>query len=95
MGSQQNVFDPLDLEIIDRVYEAIWAQIILLQPDRDTEKEAERQKALRRWLFALAGPRPVDFDTLYDKVLASIPKTWGWGKPVIKSDPLGGPQVGA
>ena len=92
MGSQQNVFDPLDSEIIDRVYEAIWAQIILLQPDRDTAKEAERQKALRRWLFVLAGPRLVDFDTLYDKVLASIPKTWA--KP-LKSEPLGGPQVGA
>ena len=94
MGSfqRENVFDPLDLEIIERVYEAIWAQIVARQPDRDTVKDAERQKALKRWLFALAGPRPVDFDTLYDRVLASIPKTWGWGKPVIKSETLGEPR---
>src|SRR5687767_14139039 len=97
MGSfnRNCVFDPLDLEIIERVYEAIWAQIVARQSDRNTVKDAERQKALKRLLFALAGPRPVDFDTLYDKMLASIPKTWGWGKPAITSEPISGPQVGA
>jgi hypothetical protein len=41
MGSRQNIFDPLDLEIIDRVYEAIWAQIVSRQPDRDRSRAAE------------------------------------------------------
>lgn len=47
---------PLDLETIDRVYEAAWAQIIARDPFRNTEKDSERQAALRKRLFALAGP---------------------------------------
>jgi hypothetical protein len=48
------VFHPLDLETIDRVYEAAWAQIIARDPFRKTEKDSERQAALRKRLFALA-----------------------------------------
>ena len=70
------VFHPLDLEIIDRVYEAAWAQIVARDPLRNTEKDSERQPALRKRLFALAGPGSVDFDTLCDKVLASMPECW-------------------
>lgn len=62
-------FHPLDLEIMDLVYEAAWAQIEAHQPFRDRNEDRERQDALRKQLFALATP-PVDFDTLYDKVLA-------------------------
>ncbi len=49
MGSftRPQMFDPLDLEIIDRVYEAAWAHIIASVPDRDQEKDAIRQEALR------------------------------------------------
>jgi len=38
MGSFKHprAFDPLDLEIIDRVYEAAWAQIEARECDRDT-----------------------------------------------------------
>ena len=70
------VFHPLDLETIDRVYEAAWAQIIARDPFRNTEKDSERQEELRKRLFALAGPGSVDFDTLYDKVLTSLPECW-------------------
>ena len=40
---------------------------------RDRNEDGKRQDALRRWLFALATPGPVDFDMLYDKVLARMP----------------------
>ena len=70
------VFHPLDLETIDRVYEAAWAQIIARDPFRNTAKDSECQEALRKRLFALAGPGSVDFDTLCDKVLASMPECW-------------------
>jgi hypothetical protein len=78
MGSfkRPRTFDSLDLKIIDLVYEAVWAQIVARDPFRDTEKDGERQEALRRRLFVLIGPGTVDFDNLYDKVLASMPETW-------------------
>ena len=83
MGSfrRHHTFDPLDLEIIDRVYEATWAKIEARYLYRDTSRDDERQKALRRWLFILAASGPVDFDTLYDKVVASLPKTGPRNKP--------------
>src|ERR1700745_1663757 len=43
MGSfkHPHAFDPLDLEIIDRVYEAAWAQIEARESDRDTRRDAD------------------------------------------------------
>ena len=57
-------------------YETAWAQIIARDPFRNTEKDGERRAALRKRLFALAGPGSVDFDTLCDKVRASMPECW-------------------
>ena len=89
MGSvkRPHAFDPLDLEIIDRVYEAIWAQIEARYPHRESEQDEMRREALRRWLFARAKGAPVDFDSLYDKVLASIPKTWATAEAQRSSSP--------
>jgi len=94
MGSlrRNRAFDPLDLEIIDRAYEAAWAQV---EADifRDIAKDDERKTALRQWVFILAGSHPVDFDTLSDKLATIIPKPWI--TPPLKK-PRGSPsQVGA
>jgi hypothetical protein len=35
MPAFKSVFDPLDLEIIDRVYEVAWAHIQARQPNRN------------------------------------------------------------
>ena len=77
MGSlnRRPAFDPLELEIIDRVYNAAWAQILTRHPGRDIEKVKERQRALRRRLFILADNGPVEFHTLRDRVLATMPET--------------------
>ena len=77
MGSfkQPSAFDPLDLEIIDRVYEAVWAQLEAREPFRDREKDGERGKALRKLVFAFARSGKIDFDALCDQVLANMPVT--------------------
>jgi hypothetical protein len=71
---RSRAFDPLDLEIIDRVYEAAWAQIEARDPGRDRQKDRELEEALRKRIFALADSGHVDFDGLCDKVLASMPE---------------------
>ena len=86
MSAFTRVFDPLDLEIIDRVYEAAWAQIEAREPSRDKQKDGERE-ALRKWIFAVVGSGHVDFDDLCDKVLASIPAPdTGVTAPVPQAD---------
>jgi hypothetical protein len=75
MGSFKSVFDPLDLEIMDRVYEVAWAHVQAREPSRDTASDGGRQKALRRKIFGvarIAGPGHIDFDTLAEMVLATI-----------------------
>jgi hypothetical protein len=69
MGSYKRVFDPLDLEIIDLVYEAALVQIAARDPLSDPIKEQERQEALKKLVFAVAQPGAVEFDHLLDKVL--------------------------
>jgi len=70
------VFGPMDLEVIDQVYKAVWAQVEALEPYRDRESDSERQDAIRKRIFAFAGCGPIDFDTLCDKVIATIPQSW-------------------
>jgi hypothetical protein len=66
-------FDPLDLEIIDHVYEVAWAQVLAREPHRDMSKDSIRKDALRKLLLALAGSGKVDFDRLCDRIFASFP----------------------
>jgi hypothetical protein len=73
MGSfnSRQAFDPLDLEIIDRVYETACAYIVA-QNLCDPERSAEEEHALRQGIFVLAGRGSFDFDSLCDKVVASM-----------------------
>jgi len=80
MGSfkRNRCFDPLDLEIIDRVYEAAWAQIEAREELRDEQRDSERQEGLKKLVFAVANTVPpglgnhVDFDNLCEAVFANI-----------------------
>jgi hypothetical protein len=78
MGSfaRPRVFDPLDLQIIDLVYEAAWARLEARDPHRDLAGDDKRQEALRKKVFALATPGAVEFDDLLDKVLAVSSDMW-------------------
>ncbi len=77
MGSRKRrpAFEPSELDIIDRVFRAAWAQILARHPGRELENNSERQEALRKRLFILADRRPIEFDTLRDQVLVSMPET--------------------
>ena len=73
MDSFKTVFDPLDLEIMDQVYDVAWARIQAREPSRNTASDTVRQEALRRRIFGMArvaGPGHIDFDTLAEMVLA-------------------------
>jgi hypothetical protein len=75
MGTRKPlVFDPLDLEIIDRVFEVAWEQIKARDLSRDQSLDEEKKQALREMIFDLAPPGHVDFDTLCDLVLPNIPE---------------------
>ena len=73
-SSKSHAFDPLDLEIIDLVYDVAWQQVSVRQPPRDEAEVEERQAFLRKRVFDLADSNGVDFDTLLDRVLASLPE---------------------
>ena len=62
MGSfkRPHAFDPLDMEIIDLIYEVAWEQVSAREPDRDIAEDEERQASLRKRIFALAGNGGVD-----------------------------------
>jgi hypothetical protein len=90
MGSFQHprVFNSLDLETIDRVYEAAWAQVEAREPFRDQVKDGERQDVLRTLIMDHTGTGDLDFDTLFEKVVTNMPETW----TVFTES---GPEVGA
>ena len=69
------VFNPLDLEILDRVYETAWAQFEARKPFRDREEDGQRKEELRKLVMDLADPHQLDFDTLCDRVLANMTET--------------------
>jgi len=75
MSSFKSVFDPLDLEIIDRVYDVAWAYAQQSSPN--TASDGTRQTALRKKIFSvarIAGPGHINFDTLTEAVLATMPE---------------------
>jgi hypothetical protein len=78
MGSFKppHAFNSQDLETIQWVYEAAWARIVLRDQSRDRVHDVELQEFLRKRVFAFAQSSPVDFDALYDRVVASIPQHW-------------------
>jgi hypothetical protein len=89
---QPRVFNPLDLEILDRVYEAAWAQFEAREPFRDREQDSQRKEELRKLVMDLADPHQLDFDTLLDRVLANMTETWIF---FSKKRFSGSPEVGA
>jgi hypothetical protein len=76
MRFENAAFHPLDLEIMDRVYEAAWAALEARDPFRDTDKDGERQESLRKLVFDNTGTGRIDFDTLCDRVLTNMPENW-------------------
>ena len=71
----------MDLQIIDRVYESIWAQLEAHNALRDRALDDERREALRKHVFDMAhrhivGTHPVNFDSLYELMMSSMSEPW-------------------
>jgi hypothetical protein len=77
MSSFARVFDPLDLEIIDRVVEAVWVRIEAQSSLRDGRTDDELKEMLLKQVMICAASGKVDFDALYDKVAASMSEALG------------------
>ena len=73
MGSlnRREMFGPLDLEIIDRVYDVASAYIEARDLYRDALDDAGTER-LRQLVFACVGNDRLDFDVLCDRVLAQL-----------------------
>lgn len=78
MGSFKHprAFQPLDLEIIDRVYEAAWAALEASDPFRDRAQDGERRETLRKLVMDSIETGRVDFDILCDRVLLANMPNW-------------------
>src|SRR5262245_1684113 len=76
------VYDPLDLEVIDLVFEAASVQIAAKHPLPSPEDESNRQARLKKLVFACAQPGSVKFDELLDKVLERASDLKGIVQPV-------------
>ena len=76
MGSYKHpqVFGPLDLEIIDRVYDAAWAELEAREPFRDRNRDEERRGELRKLIMDSTGTSRVEFDALFERVMANMPE---------------------
>jgi hypothetical protein len=74
MGSldHREIFGPLDLEIIDRVYDVASAHIEARNLYYEVPKIAEQADNLRKMVFACAASGHLDFDGLCDRVLARL-----------------------
>ena len=81
-------FQPLDLEIMDFVYEAAWAALEARRPFRDTQNDDVRKSALRKRVINCAAEGTVEFDALYDRVVATVPEPL-WDRAEIETYPLG------
>jgi hypothetical protein len=77
MGSYKHprIYLPLDLQVVDMVYDAAWVHIVNNDPFRDTTRDGERKDALREKVIALA-QGAADFDTLLNAVLRNISEPW-------------------
>ena len=95
MGSFKNpgVFNPLDLEVMDRVYEAAWAKIEALEPFRDRQEDDQRKDALRKLVMDSTDTHKVDFDALYERVVKALPEKWAIFTEELRSPSGGAPEV--
>jgi hypothetical protein len=102
MGMYQHhyVFNPLDLEIIDRVYATAWARLEAQEPFRDRERDTTRQETLRKLVFVYArdakggAGNHVVFDALCEQVLECLESTCR-AMPLAKKQRGTPPQMGA
>jgi hypothetical protein len=72
MSGFLRVFDPLDLEIMDRVFEAVWARVEAMS-SHENHTDDELRETVRKLVGTCAANGKVEFDPLYEKVCRSLP----------------------
>jgi hypothetical protein len=70
--SSKRFRDPLDLEILEWIFESAWTTVQVNDPFRDFGKDEELKTALRRKLFALACVGMDDPDMLRSRLVAGM-----------------------
>jgi hypothetical protein len=85
LSNARQKLDPLDLEIVERVYEVGCAYFAARDLCEDATKHAEKEATLRKTVFAIAGTGQLDFDTLCDSVIAQIEKIRTMAKAAVAS----------
>jgi hypothetical protein len=81
--SLKRAYDPLDLEMLEWVFDSAWTALQAKAALRDPEKDEQLKTALREKLFALACIDMDDLDTLRSRLVASMAplalafKPWG------------------
>jgi hypothetical protein len=78
MASSQHAraFDPLELELIERAYDAAWAELAARAPQRDPAQDEERKLALRKCVDVAVQSGEMDVDALRNRALAHMPEYW-------------------
>ena len=77
----KSAFDPLDLEIIEQVYDAVWDAVRVNDPFRNLRLDDELKASIRRVLFACAAIQGTnDPDGLKEAVLSTLKSPSGSDK---------------
>lgn len=72
-GPCKSAFDPLDLEVLEQVYESLWDAVRANDPFRNLRMDEDLQASIRRALFAYAAVKgTADPDALKEAVLSSM-----------------------
>jgi hypothetical protein len=72
MSNARQKFDPLELEIVERVYEVGCAYLAARGLYEDAAIHAEEEVMLRKAVFSSIGTEHLDFDALCDSVISQI-----------------------
>jgi hypothetical protein len=76
MPSNTRNLDPLDLELVRRVYDAVLTELEEQNPRRDFAGDHQRRSILRRRVMAAVRSGDLDEDALRDHVIATLPQFW-------------------
>jgi hypothetical protein len=75
-STRTRIFKPGELQVIERAFEAAWAEIVRKNPDRDVEKDEKLRSRLRKRIFASVGRDISDVDKVRDRLMKSLPERW-------------------
>jgi hypothetical protein len=76
MRNKPRTFDPLDLELVRRIHDAVLVELQQRNPRHDFSCDYQRRSILRRRVVAAVKSGDLDEDALRDGVIATLPKFW-------------------